>query len=1478
MIGGVPHNVVTSPSGIKYRFSTGDVNSRHDPYYYLTSKTDPMDNTITVTYRNQVAPPTGADAKTAYIQTITQAVPNGLGGTVNRVVTFVYRDSALGDPDPLDKIQVKNASGVTVDYVYIVGGDDSGTCINGGTLGASGHQGLLCVRIPTTPTNLITKYNYALRSGESAKDVELKKVTLPTGQMVDYYYQDHNFDNPFAPFGTTECTRVVDKKDVIGIGLWEYGKPGNLALWPTGTPTDNVTVVRDPLGNEVHSTLERHGTSGSNRIWRAGLLLHREIRDVVAGTIRTEDNTYSSKQINSADVAPGTYFESLQDARLDSTTVTVTGAGGSKTFATAYSAYDDYGNPGVKDEKGYPSGTTLIRRTEYTYAHGTGGQWLPTAIYIVDRPSRVVVRDSDGTTLRADTKFTYYTTNPGVAALGQVQRQERWADKLGDFAVANKYLQTDYEYDNGGDSSKRTLKSPSGDRVSTLVHAYGALRDLSDQEGVVFTRVVHPDTGLVTSERDPNNRTTTFGYDNLYRLTAITPPLGDPTVITYDNATAKVVTVTRGVSETRYEYDGLGRQMLTRRLMETGLYACDKRKYDALSRVSKSFESVFQTDCANLSDTSPGSNYTYDALGRIKTLQDPFGTTTYSYGATPDGPETVKITYPVSGIKKLTYDALSRLVSVLDERGFTTTYSYDPIDQLKTVDYPGTVPNRVVTPNTLGWTIREDAPESGVTRYEYNDFGELSRRDDANLPTPRSLTLTYDLRGRVKTSNENNVLVSTVYYDGDTIPGCGTCLAGYTNPLGNRTGSADSISISQWPDHDVLNRPLTRRTVLEGSTFVESYGYDSRGNLTQRNLPKLDGQADRAVISMTANHGNKIKDIFLNGSTTIASSVTYNAAFRLNDIPLGNGATIQRPTTASLRNRPDVIRTVGVLSAGGAASDLTLDYGYDACGRIGTVVTNGRLDTYAYTARNELDSASYTGQGSVAYTYDETGNITQQSSAAFPQLNFTRTHTNNRIVGFNYDTSGRLTGDGVNTYGYDNGGRLFQVLTAQGTHTYRYDGENHRRTSQKPDGSKQLYFYSEAGDLLSTFSLPAGGSPAAVEDAIYLDGERIATRRYPELSDPGNSLRADVVAPDVLLNWGAPACTNKVDVKRATVKDFTDGTTIASGVGTQNYTDVGEGAVLANKFYLIVGPQPSLHFHINDHLRSTRLVVDENRKTEASYEYFPYGAMKSEICPQLNGGFHGKERDAADGGQDFGVRYFSSSLARFPTPDPSRDGIAFTHPVSWNAYMFNLNSPMEFVDRDGRNPGPFYYPGPLPLVDLKVGSSILDNSIVGAFNTAVNIIYSAGNVYLNAGESLDPVLTPMIPFAQATPIPYDDAIVGLPLAIRGLGVGLRGGFVAGEEAAPLFRAMDRVAKGASRGADALADTVMAISEWLGADARGIQNASGDMVFVNKTGTRRVRFDLNNPHPHQNPHMHVEELIDGKWDKSGPIYPTDVPNN
>jgi hypothetical protein len=80
---------------------------------------------------------------------------------------------------------------------------------------------------------------------------------------------------------------------------------------------------------------------------------------------------------------------------------------------------------------------------------------------------------------------------------------------------------------------------------------------------------------------------------------------------------------------------------------------------------------------------------------------------------------------------------------------------------------------------------------------------------------------------------------------------------------------------------------------------------------------------------------------------------------------------------------------------------------------------------------------------------------------------------------------------------------------------------------------------------------------------------------------------------------------------------------------------------------------------------------------------------------------------------------------------------------------------------------------------------------------------------------------------------------------------------------------------AARGASRVADAARKIEDWLGLGAKAIKNDAGDLVMVSRDGARRVRFDVNRPYPHQNPHGHVEELVNGRWVKSGPVFPKNV---
>jgi hypothetical protein len=75
----------------------------------------------------------------------------------------------------------------------------------------------------------------------------------------------------------------------------------------------------------------------------------------------------------------------------------------------------------------------------------------------------------------------------------------------------------------------------------------------------------------------------------------------------------------------------------------------------------------------------------------------------------------------------------------------------------------------------------------------------------------------------------------------------------------------------------------------------------------------------------------------------------------------------------------------------------------------------------------------------------------------------------------------------------------------------------------------------------------------------------------------------------------------------------------------------------------------------------------------------------------------------------------------------------------------------------------------------------------------------------------------------------------------------------------------------------------AIEDYLGPGTKGRLNDDGDLVLESADKTKKVRFDINDTSPHNNPHGHVEEFerVKNKMKptfESGPIYPKDVPHD
>jgi RHS repeat-associated protein len=125
-------------------------------------------------------------------------------------------------------------------------------------------------------------------------------------------------------------------------------------------------------------------------------------------------------------------------------------------------------------------------------------------------------------------------------------------------------------------------------------------------------------------------------------------------------------------------------------------------------------------------------------------------------------------------------------------------------------------------------------------------------------------------------------------------------------------------------------------------------------------------------------------------------------------------------------------------------------------------------------------------------------------------------------------------------------------------------------------------------------------------------------------------------------------------------------------------------------------------YYFEGQIGSTRVITTSSvtvcvacpERSRRNADFFPFGGEQNVYtnnCPQ-NYKFTGKERDAETGLDYFGARYFSSSLARFMTPDWAAKPAAvpyakFGDPQSLNLYGYVENEPVNRIDADGHIPG-----------------------------------------------------------------------------------------------------------------------------------------------------------------------------------------------
>ena len=377
-------------------------------------------------------------------------------------------------------------------------------------------------------------------------------------------------------------------------------------------------------------------------------------------------------------------------------------------------------------------------------------------------------------------------------------------------------------------------------RTDSTYSAGGKLLSVKDPTGDVTT-YGYDDAGRLTSVKDGRDKTWSYTYDEYGLLKTETDPVGKVTRHTYDASGRLKTTEDRNGVVTTLTYGPDGQ--VTRRSSTDGTFT--DYTYDALGRLETAENATallaYTWDDASRPVTETlvrGGGVpdvtltrTWTDGGELRSIQDPQGTTTYTY----DGQGRLAgVADSVAGGFGLGYDNLDRLAQLTRPNGAATTWTYDgdriasqvskvagsPIDSVA-VDY-----------DTQGFpqTVTDAA---GVHTYTHDGMGRLKTVDHPAGSGLVDESYTYD-RASNRTSWVGNAAAQVTYDDANRLLSDGSWTYDYDDEgrLVSRAARSNGATT-----HFTWNSSgdLTRVQRPDGS--VVRYGYDPLG----RRIETTDG-------------------------------------------------------------------------------------------------------------------------------------------------------------------------------------------------------------------------------------------------------------------------------------------------------------------------------------------------------------------------------------------------------------------------------------------------------------------------------------------------------------------------------------------------------------------------------------------------------------------------------------------------------------
>ncbi len=853
-------------------------------------------------------------------------------------------------------------------------------------------------------------------------------------------------------------------------------------------------------------------------------------------------------------------------------------------------------------------------------------------------------------------------------------------------------------------------------------------------------QVIDKNTGLVAKSRDTAGLETTFEYDKMGRLLWSRPTSGAWTQYFYAIASSGVparVLITRhpngnanvDLVEEEIHFDDFGRVAKMREKMPDGTWSSRDTLYDEAGNTS---------DVSEAYTTATTNNWTeyrgFDPFGRPKTVKAPDGSVIdFTYFGIRTVNRKVKVATGgtaaaptlTDAITREDYDMHGRLYKVQEPGGATATHTYDVGQRLTQVQLSGSADQtRMFVYDNRGFLTAECHPEIGGTpsggcrRYSgFDAKGHATEVDTDDLPMSIELRMKYDKAERLTEIREDAgpVLKAYTYWASNVGANLGRGKlrqARRFNRLDVPWDQSQTQSVVVEEDYvyaGVGGQVSSRTTNVPtlGEVFIQTWTYDDLGNVTSMGYPNCthspcSGSVPTRTVSQTFTQGR------LTSIPGFAIALEYHPGGMVKRVAHANNMDENIGVAGNGMQRP---HTISVTYPGGGGS--LGEHRYDGAGNLRARENGGATETYWYDTVGRLRRFTTGGGTHEEYFYDSFGNLRQvnqfDGSTTTPIVFAIDSKRNRLSTGF-YDREGNLT--------------------QWGTESYRYDALDVVRHRDFPSES---YIYTANDERLATLRY-SNGTTFSTESWTLRDLNGKVLRRWEhDLTPPGTGLFADDFESGTTAAWDQTVgLLVPPQVDGVPLRSFGTNQGVWTWVKDYVYRDGTMLAAVSNQ----QGNQGTIHFAV-DHLGTPRLMTNAVGGFDGIDFYWGFGNQFSDEPSDENQRFTGHERDnhrdenTSDDLDYMHARYYSTHLKRFLSVDPSRASATPKVPQSWNRYSYALNSPLKYVDPDGRVVETAW-----DVANVSIGAaSLVANVLAGNFPGA---ILDAGGLAVDLGATVVP--------------------------------------------------------------------------------------------------------------------------------------------